>query len=155
MNASASNRTACRLHIYAQSAPSMPCAARRFLPAPACPTLCYFPSSISKRRAHSFRLAHILNPCSRFQVDLLAIAQIAYNVRRKDQSFQSHTCWRNFSMLTFLLFISTIHGCSSMRHGVARRAGSFSRLWLCVSAFSRSSGRIGNLEMVRGERDLE
>lgn len=31
-------------------------------------------------------------------------------------------------MLTFLLFMSTIHGCSSMRHGVARLFGSFSRL---------------------------
>lgn len=31
-------------------------------------------------------------------------------------------------MLTFLVFISTIHGCSSIRHGVARRLGSFSRL---------------------------
>lgn len=31
-------------------------------------------------------------------------------------------------MLTFFPFISTIHGCSSIRHGVARRAGSFSRL---------------------------
>ena len=31
-------------------------------------------------------------------------------------------------MLTFLLFISTIHGCSSIRQGVARRGGSFSKL---------------------------
>lgn len=31
-------------------------------------------------------------------------------------------------MLTFLDFISTIHGCSSMRQGVARRGHSFSRL---------------------------
>lgn len=31
-------------------------------------------------------------------------------------------------MLTRLPFISTIQGCSSIRHGVARRAGSFSRL---------------------------
>lgn len=31
-------------------------------------------------------------------------------------------------MLTFFDFISTIHGCSSMRHGVARRGHSFSRL---------------------------
>jgi hypothetical protein len=31
-------------------------------------------------------------------------------------------------MLTFLAFISSIQGCSSMRHGVARRGQSFSRL---------------------------
>jgi hypothetical protein len=31
-------------------------------------------------------------------------------------------------MLTFLFLISTIHGCSSIRHGVARRDVSFSRL---------------------------
>lgn len=31
-------------------------------------------------------------------------------------------------MLTFLDFISTIQGCSSMRHGVARRGHSFSKL---------------------------
>lgn len=31
-------------------------------------------------------------------------------------------------MLTFLDFISTIHGCSSMRQGVARRGQSFSKL---------------------------
>jgi len=31
-------------------------------------------------------------------------------------------------MLTFFAFISTIHGCSSIRHGVARRLLSFSRL---------------------------
>lgn len=31
-------------------------------------------------------------------------------------------------MLTFLLFMSTIHGCSNIRHGVARLFGSFSRL---------------------------
>jgi hypothetical protein len=36
-------------------------------------------------------------------------------------------------MLTFLAFISSIHGCSSMRQGVARRGQSFSRL-LHVSA---------------------
>lgn len=31
-------------------------------------------------------------------------------------------------MLTFLFFMSCIHGCSSIRQGVARRGGSFSRL---------------------------
>ena len=52
------------------------------------------------------------------------------------QSFQSQTCAKKCAMLTFLVFISTIHGCSSIRHGVARLAGSFSRLdggGLCVS----------------------
>lgn len=45
-----------------------------------------------------------------------------------NQSFQSHTCFRKWAILTFFPFISTIHGCSSIRHGVARRGGSFSRL---------------------------
>jgi hypothetical protein len=36
-------------------------------------------------------------------------------------------------METFLLFISTIHGCSSMRQGVALRGCSFSRLEYVVS----------------------
>ena len=44
------------------------------------------------------------------------------------QSFQSQTCRKKCSMLTFLLCISTIQGCSIMRHGVALRDGSFSRL---------------------------
>lgn len=46
------------------------------------------------------------------------------------QTFQSHTVLRNCSNFTFLDFISMIQGCSSMRHGVARRRGSFSRLLL-------------------------
>ena len=33
-------------------------------------------------------------------------------------------------MLTFFDFISTIHGCSSMRQGVARRGHSFSKLYI-------------------------
>ena len=51
------------------------------------------------------------------------------------QSFQSHTWRRKCSTLTFLLFISTIQGCSSMRHGVARRGGSFSRLRISGLAY--------------------
>lgn len=43
-------------------------------------------------------------------------------------SFQSQTCFTKFAMLTFLFFMSCIHGCSSIRQGVARRGGSFSRL---------------------------
>lgn len=42
--------------------------------------------------------------------------------------FQSHTCAKKFAMLTFLFFISMIHGWSSMRHGLALRAVSFSKL---------------------------
>lgn len=51
-------------------------------------------------------------------------------------------------MLTFLLCISTIHGCSIMRQGVARREGSFSRLLfiLCLAQFSHDKDpRIGAL----------
>jgi hypothetical protein len=44
------------------------------------------------------------------------------------QSDQSHTLLRNEAMLTRLDLISNIHGCSSIRQGVARRLGSFSRL---------------------------
>lgn len=40
-------------------------------------------------------------------------------------------------MLTFLDFISTIHGCSSMRQGVARRGHSFSRLCHVSTMVSR------------------
>lgn len=47
---------------------------------------------------------------------------------RNDQSCHSHTLFRNVAIETFLPFISTIHGCSSMRHGVALRGCSFSRL---------------------------
>lgn len=44
-------------------------------------------------------------------------------------SFQSHTVDKNFTMSTgFFCFISSIQGCSSMRQGVARREGSFSKL---------------------------
>lgn len=43
-------------------------------------------------------------------------------------SFQSHTCLIKFVMLTFLFLISCTHGCSSIRQGVARRGGSFSKL---------------------------
>ena len=43
-------------------------------------------------------------------------------------SFQSHTCFRKLAMLTFLDLMSIIHGCSSIRQGVALRGGSFSRL---------------------------
>ena len=41
---------------------------------------------------------------------------------------QSQTALRKCSMLTFLLCISIIQGCSSIRQGVARREASFSRL---------------------------
>lgn len=44
------------------------------------------------------------------------------------QSFQSQTWRRNFSMFTFLLLISSIHGCSSIFHGEARLLGSLTRL---------------------------
>lgn len=43
-------------------------------------------------------------------------------------SFQSHTCLIKFVMLTFLFLMSCTHGCSSIRQGVARRGGSFSKL---------------------------
>lgn len=36
-------------------------------------------------------------------------------------------------MFTFFALISTIHGCSAILHGVARRGGSFSRLLHNVS----------------------
>lgn len=49
---------------------------------------------------------------------------------RRVHSFQSHTCFKKFAMLTFLFFMSNTHGCSSIRHGVALRGGSFSRLLL-------------------------
>jgi hypothetical protein len=42
-------------------------------------------------------------------------------------------------METFFPFISTIHGCSSMRHGVALRGGSFSRLKMGVSQAVRKT----------------
>ena len=45
-----------------------------------------------------------------------------------NQSFQSQTWAKKCAMFTFLVFISTIQGCSSIRQGVARREGSFSRL---------------------------
>lgn len=45
-----------------------------------------------------------------------------------DQSDQSQTLLRNEAMLTRLDLISNIHGCSSIRQGVALRLGSFSRL---------------------------
>jgi len=51
-------------------------------------------------------------------------------------SFQSHTVARKICMLTFLLLISTIHGCSSIRHGVARLFPSFSRLAIITKAVS-------------------
>lgn len=40
---------------------------------------------------------------------------------------QSQTCFRKASMLTFLLFISTIQGCSNILQGVALLAGVFSK----------------------------
>lgn len=43
-------------------------------------------------------------------------------------SSQPHTWDRYRPMLTRLERISTIHGCSSIRQGLARRLGSFSRL---------------------------
>lgn len=43
-------------------------------------------------------------------------------------SSQPQTWDRYLPMLTRLDRMSTIHGCSSMRHGVALRLGSFSRL---------------------------
>ena len=57
-------------------------------------------------------------------------------------SFQSHTVLRNRCISTLLLFISTIHGCSSIRHGVARRLGSFSRLQISL-AFPPTYNPIG------------
>ena len=45
------------------------------------------------------------------------------------QSCQSHTVVRNWTMSTRLAFISTIQGCLSICHGVARLLGSFSKLW--------------------------
>jgi hypothetical protein len=49
------------------------------------------------------------------------------------QSCHSQTFFRNVDIETFLPFISTIHGCSSIRHGVALRVCSFSRLRIEVS----------------------
>ena len=63
---------------------------------------------------------------------------------QSNQSFQSQTCFRKCSMLTFFDFISTIHGCSSIRHGVARLDASFSRLDDCqllLHYMSQHNGR--------------
>lgn len=44
-------------------------------------------------------------------------------------------------MFTFLFFMSSIQGCSSIRHGVALRGGSFSRLgWLVSRLLVRGEG---------------
>lgn len=43
-------------------------------------------------------------------------------------SFHPHTCRTKLAMLTFLFFMSSTQGCSSIRQGVALRGGSFSRL---------------------------
>lgn len=52
-----------------------------------------------------------------------------------NQSCQSHTVFRNFSISTgfFRFFCAIIHGCSSIRQGVARRSGAFSRLQCSIS----------------------
>lgn len=55
---------------------------------------------------------------------------IIFSIIFLPQSCQSHTVFRNWPMSTRLVFISSIHGCSNMRHGVARRLPSFSRLIL-------------------------
>ena len=61
---------------------------------------------------------------------LSAPGSSAVREMRSGQShvFQSQTCARKCAMLTFLLCISTIQGCSMMRHGDARLEESFSRL---------------------------
>lgn len=45
-------------------------------------------------------------------------------------SVHPHTCLKKAPMLTFLFLMSSIQGCSSIRHGVALRGGSFSRLYI-------------------------
>lgn len=51
-------------------------------------------------------------------------------------SSQPQTVERKCAMLTRLARISIIHGCSSIRHGEARRDGSFSRLEFVSGCFS-------------------
>lgn len=59
------------------------------------------------------------------------------------QFFQSQTWAMKFAMLTFLVLMSSIQGCSSIRQGVARRGGSFSRLgrWLDDIRYGRKRHR--------------
>lgn len=50
--------------------------------------------------------------------------------RREEKIYSAHpqTCFRKAAMFTFLFLMSSIQGCSSIRHGVALRDCSFSRL---------------------------